>query len=40
MSLNMWSIAAIICLAAAFGLGYWFGYACGQQDSADGIRGP
>lgn len=37
---KMSSIAAIICLMAAFGLGYWFGYACGQQDAADGIREP
>jgi hypothetical protein len=40
MEIVMWLITLCLGAVTAFGLGYWFGYKCGQQDAEEGIREP
>ncbi|HEY7645471.1 MAG TPA: hypothetical protein VH858_10600 [Hyphomicrobiales bacterium] len=35
-----WLAILAVTVAAAFSLGYWFGYRCGQHDAEDGVGEP
>jgi hypothetical protein len=35
-----WIAGIFLAAATAFGLGYWFGYKCGQYDAEGGVREP
>ena len=40
MQSAIYVVGLLFTIAAAFGLGYWFGYRCGQQDAEAGVREP